>query len=107
MSAADKDAIIDFCNALEAACVNLRVKLGDKSAAGNSKDRKWSWDPHKIKWETKNGAKGPFERSDDQSSADYANMLTDLQGHQGKLNRDGFFYWEFQNGGVGRKKVQA
>lgn len=29
---AEREAIIDFCNALEAACVNLRMKLGDKPA---------------------------------------------------------------------------
>ena len=28
----EREAIIDFCNALEAACVNLRMKLGDKPA---------------------------------------------------------------------------
>ena len=28
----EKEALVDFCNALEAACVNLRMKLGDKPA---------------------------------------------------------------------------
>ncbi len=103
----EKDAVIDFCNAIEAACVNLRVKLGDKPTATNSKDRVWDWNPAKINWQSKTGAKGPFEMSNDPQSADYANMLNDLAGHQGKLNRDGYFYWTFSNGGVGRKKVNA
>ncbi len=32
MSMNDQEAIIDFANALESACVNLRIKLGDKPA---------------------------------------------------------------------------
>lgn len=103
----EKEALIDFCNALEAACVNLRKKLGDTPSPipnGKDKDRQWSWDPTKINWKKQDGPKGPYERSDDQNNPEYAKLITDLNEHQGKLNRDGIFYWEFQNGGVGRKK---
>jgi hypothetical protein len=32
-------------------------------------------------------------------------MLKDLQAHNGKLTKEGWFYWVFQNGTtVGRKK---
>jgi hypothetical protein len=40
-----------------------------------------------------------------EATNDYHNMLTDLKAHNGKLTRDGLFYWLFQDGAtVGRKK---
>jgi hypothetical protein len=68
-------------------------------------EQKPSWDPSKIKWIQEEGAKGPFEKSEDVNSLDFKEMLKDLAAHDGKLNRDGSFYWTFQNGAtVGRKK---
>jgi len=62
-----------------------------------------TWDPTKIKWTQDIGSKGPYEKSDDVNSLDFKAMLKDLAEHQGKLNRDGRFYWTFQNGStVGR-----
>jgi hypothetical protein len=66
-----------------------------------------TWNPGKIKWSQEQGAKGPFEKSEDVTSLDFKEMLKDLAAHQGKLSRDGYFYWTFQNGStVGRKKRQ-
>jgi hypothetical protein len=43
------EAIIDFCNALEAACVKLRMELGDKpekrNAVNESVFAQLKWDP--------------------------------------------------------------
>lgn len=64
-----------------------------------------SWDTSKIKWEQVEGAKGPYEKSEDVNSLDFKAMLQDLQNHNGKLTRDGYFIWVFKNGTtVGRKK---
>lgn len=97
--------------------VNFVVKLRDaacmvkdaceeyleKMAPGETKVH--AWNPEKIKWNIADGTRGPYERSEDVNSIDFKEMLKDLAAHNGKLGRDGYFYWTFQNGStVGRKK---
>lgn len=92
-------AIADFANAIEAATVSLRQKLKE---LGPSK-----WDPKKIKWTEAEGTKGPYEKADPQATPDFKNMLSDLKSHNGKLMREGYFYWVFRDAAtVGRKKKQ-
>ncbi|MCW4008339.1 MAG: hypothetical protein NWF09_06625 [Candidatus Bathyarchaeota archaeon] len=68
--------------------------------------RQWTWDPTRIRWERDEGFKGPYEKTEDYTSADYKALLADLQAHKGKLTRDGIFYWTFENGAtIGRKQV--
>lgn len=66
-----------------------------------------AWDPTKIQWEKRSGANGEYERSvSDSKSVDFKAMMADLDAHQGKLTREGFFYWRFtDNLSVGRKPV--
>jgi hypothetical protein len=72
----------------------------------NNEDKKY--DTNKIKWEKSTGSKGEYERSEDINNLDFKAMLKDLAAHQGKLSRDGYFYWAFHNGyTVGRKKHQS
>ena len=69
------------------------------------KEEKHSWDPLKIKWVQAEGSKGPYERSEDVNNLEFKAMLNDLASHNGKTQRNGYFYWTFQNGStVGRKK---
>ena len=64
-----------------------------------------AYDMAKIEWESKVGQKGPFEKTDDYNSPDYKALLRDLQRHTGKMRKDGFFMWIFQNGStIGRKR---
>lgn len=64
-----------------------------------------TWDPAKVKWTTAEGSKGQYERSEDANNLEFKKMLQDLAAHKGKLSRDGYFYWTFQNGAtVGRKR---
>jgi len=68
------------------------------------------WDPNKIKWVEAEGFSGPYQRypakgAKVELTADYKAMLADLKAHDGKLTRDGYFYWLFNDGAtVGRKK---
>jgi len=101
MSDKTSEAIIDFCNAIEAAAVKLKHDLG-----ASPSQVKYPWNPEKIAWTDKTGDKGPYQISEDVNNPDFKSMLQDLGGHGGKLNREGMFYWTFQNGTtVGRKKV--
>lgn len=64
------------------------------------------WSPEKIIWEKTQGDKGPYERSSDVNNPEFKAMLKDLAAHNGKLTKDGHFYWIFKNGTtVGRKKI--
>ena len=64
------------------------------------------YDPEKIKWENKEGKKGPFQQSEDFKNAEFNALRKDLGAHNGKLYHKGFFYWVFQNGQtIGRKKA--
>jgi len=65
------------------------------------------WNPYKINWEQAEGRSGPYERSEDTNNLEFKTMLQELGRCDGKLTRDGMFYWTFQNGvTVGRKKSQ-
>jgi hypothetical protein len=102
MSEKDREAIIDFCSALEAACVKLKHDLGVSPGQG-----RYSWDPKKIGWTDKQGDKGPYQMSEDVNNLEFKAMLKDLASHKGKLAMDGKFYWVFANGTtVGRKDLR-
>jgi len=76
-----------------------------RSLEGAIQKQDGEWDPSRIKWVKAEGAKGPYERADPQATKDYQNMLKDLKEHGGRLTRDGYFYWVFQDQAtVGRKK---
>lgn len=95
------EALIDFANALESACVNLKRYVVEVKGL----EDKPSWSASKIKWTQAEGSKGPYERSEDVNSLEFKAMLKDLASHSGKIQRNGYFYWTFQNGStVGRKK---
>lgn len=101
------EAIVDFCNALESAIVNLRRQLGRRNGSGPAPATSEGWNPNSIKWEAREGSKGPYERSEDVNNLQFKALLKDLGSHNGKLTRDGLFYWTFQNGStVGRKKAR-
>lgn len=71
-----------------------------------------TWNPSNIPWVTAQSAsgKGPYERyplpgAKAESTPDYHGLLADLKAHDGKLMRNHFFYWLFEDGGtVGRKR---
>src|SRR4030042_4736227 len=94
MSQEWKEASIDFCNALEAACINFRRRLGDTTGQHQTH----SWDPGQIKWQQAAGEKGPYEFSEDVNSLQFKAMLQDLAEPTGVLSRDGWFYWTFKSG---------
>jgi len=89
----------DAAHMVADACEEQLEKMAPKE------DRASSWNPERIKWESTQGSSGPYERSEDVNNLDFKAMLKKLREHQGKLSRDGYFYWTFQNGvTVGRKK---
>ena len=62
------------------------------------------WDPKSLKWVADSGKAGPYEKCNRTSDPNFLAMARDLEGHGGRLTRDGFFYWLFTDGNaVGRK----
>lgn len=95
-------ALLEFLNACEAGVTAAKRLIADNK--GVLQEEK-SWDPAKIQWTQTEGSKGPYERSEDTANPDFKRLIKDLTAHQGKLTRNGHFYWLFQNGfTVGRKK---
>jgi hypothetical protein len=101
---AQLDAIVDawLANALP---VKREATPAQEPLQGEKQAEKPKWNPAKIKWTETQGASGPYQRSEDVNSLDFKEMVKDLAAHNGRLNRDGCFYWVFKNGAtVGRKK---
>ncbi|MGQ9642156.1 MAG: hypothetical protein ACUVUF_08615 [Candidatus Bathycorpusculaceae bacterium] len=92
---------VDLLNGLEASIVQMKQQITKLVGVAEEK-QKWNWNPAKIKWETVEGFKGEYERSEDVNSLDFKALLKDLAQHGGKLSRDSYFYWTFST--VGRKK---
>ena len=68
---------------------------------------KSSWDPEKIAWSQAEGPSGSYERSEDETNPQFTDLLKDLGQYNGKLYRDGVFYWVFDNGHIVGRKFQA
>jgi len=101
-----EDGNADLLDCLDVAEVRIAVakQLVKRLIISNKNATATAWRPEKIKWEPAEGASGLYDRSEDVNSLDFKAMVKDLVTHQGKLHRDGFFFWLFRNGyTVGRK----
>lgn len=98
------EAFTDFLNAVDAGITQARQTI--KKAKGlTTKSQEGSWNPNVIEWQAANGAKGPYQKTVDSGNLQHKAMLADLENHDGKLRRDGFFYWLFSDKQtVGRKQ---
>ena len=100
--------IFDFCNAIEAAAINLKNRIGERH--GNKAVAEY--DPEKLSWvraESKNGVyeRYPAYQQKPSMSADYVNLVEDLKRHNGHLQYGGLFYWFFgDNVTIGRKPAR-
>jgi hypothetical protein len=94
------DAIFRLVNAIETGIAELKQHVGMKNVSPEP-----SWNPERIKWEKAEGPSGLYERSIDTNNPEFKAMLRDLAAHNGRLTRDGYFYWVFKNGStVGRRR---
>jgi hypothetical protein len=108
------EILTDLCTELEGAFKNAKLRIGEIYLSKDSssppstapaQEEAWTWNPEKIPWVEKTGPKGQYDQSEDVNNPEFKALLKDLSAHEGKLTRDGCFYWVFQNGStVGRKK---
>ncbi|MBN2260471.1 MAG: hypothetical protein JW702_07990 [Clostridiales bacterium] len=66
------------------------------------------YDLNKITWSDETGPKGEYQKAIEQESQDFRALVNDLEIHDGKLQRNGFFLWKFNTieNTVGRKKAK-
>ena len=89
-------ALLEFLNAVEA---------GIEVAKQTIEAAKVEWDSNAIRWVQAEGSSGPYERTEDVDNPHFRGMLKDLEAHDGKMTRNGYFFWVFRDGTtVGRKK---
>lgn len=98
---------LDMLSGMEASIIKMKQQIGKLVGVAEEK-RKFSWNPDAIKWEKAQSSRGEFERSGDVNNPEFKAMLKDLAQHNGKLTRDGMFYWVYKNGSVvGRKRREV
>lgn len=92
------EALTELLNAMESGIESARALLRKVKVEGPNSEA--------IRWETKQGSKGPYEYAAKQEGKDYQLLAEDLEKHKGKFRRDGYFYWAFEReDAIGRKKV--
>jgi len=103
------DALMDFCNSVEAGVVQLKKNLYDLAQKQTDKPL---WNLDSIKWEKAQSNKGEYERASaeaNKDNADFANLVADLKTHGNKMRKGNYFIWLFektQELTVERKKVK-
>lgn len=98
----EKEALLIFCDAVDAAVTQLRQNLG----APTKQEPRQSFDESKLNWQKIDnpGGKGPYERCDESPDPEFANLKRYLEEKKGKATIRGLFYWIFTNGkAIGRK----
>ena len=91
-------ALLEFLNAVEAGIAVAKNLISEKRKLAEC-------NPENIKWEQIQGNRGPYERSSDVNNPDFKALLKELASHEGRMTKNGYFYWIFKNGStIGRKK---
>jgi hypothetical protein len=100
------EAIVQDEHAVEVTKASIEGLI-DGWLTNQRKEPAETWNPAKIKWTEEEGFKGKYERSEDVNNPEFKAMLKDLQQHKGRLTREAYFYWVFENGStVGRKQME-
>jgi len=60
--------------------------------------QKLTYDISKIKTVQAEGPSGPYKKANNQDGNDYKLLIEDLKAHDGKITRDGFWIWLFNDG---------
>lgn len=57
-----------------------------------------------IKWIQTEGKNGLYDKAEPNDSLEYQDLLKEIKDHNGKMIKEGFFYWIFSDGlTIGRK----
>lgn len=99
-----KEALLVFCDALDAAVVQLRRNLQNERA----NEKRLTYDAEKIRWEPREGPKGRYQLATVQNNVvnpDFAILKTVLKDAQSPVYGKNHLYWLMQDGqSLGRKE---
>jgi hypothetical protein len=62
--------------------------------------------PMAIIWHPATGPNGNYEKAEVQNNPDFTELQAKIDANTGKLFDNGFFYWTFREGQIGRKPVK-
>ena len=97
------EALLEFLNACEAGIIAARQRIKAVKVDSNTT----RYDMSRIRWTPAQGSKGPYECNRDVENPEFQALLKDLEAHDGKFQRDGYFIWKFSNNEIiGRKKTR-
>ena len=111
----EKESLIDFCNALEAACVNLRLKLGDKLAEKKAAAAVNETTFTQLKWDLQHSDKmGDYDiaGADSNDAYKFADAIKILQTGNATIKTRyhgetyAYSYWLFGEGKIYRQKLK-
>jgi len=101
MSEKLEEAVIDFANAVEAACVQLRISFTE--AHGVKAEKEYTEeDFNKLFWETKESSKGPYQQTSKKATNNYLvfrALQAIIKEHKGFCHIGAYAYW-FDQGNV-------
>lgn len=89
------EILVDFANALEAACVNVRQKIGAIVGVTTAVTA----DFNKLPWAIKQGTKGEYGQTSKRSTNNsdiFKALQRNLREHNGFWQHQGFKYWFHQ-----------
>lgn len=86
------EILVDFTNALEAACVNVRQKIAELTGVSASVSVPVGADFDKLPWQTKKGMKGAYQQVIKRASSNN-DIFKALQ----KKLRESNGFWQHQN----------
>jgi len=81
-----------------------------KASAPSLAEIKKGYNVENIMWDPAEGGKGPFELCNgdrNQGVQDYKDLLAHVKSNNGRMRRDGYFYWLMSDDkSIGRKKTR-
>lgn len=109
-----ENVFVEFLVKMHDACETALDQLGPPKQG--EPIEKSSYNPENLKWTRTDGPNGPYEVFPDFDTGEndipkdltaYDSLIKDLKNHDGKLNRNGLFYWLFNNSfRIGRKPTK-
>lgn len=93
------EILVDFTNAIEAACVNVRHRIAELTGVSASATVVVGADFDKLPWQIKQGTKGAYQQTSRRSTNNndiFKALQAKLKEHNGFWQHQDFKYWFHQ-----------
>lgn len=89
--------------------VNLFLESQEPKKPQKTTEDQFQYNLEKIIWTEEIGPNGKYQKAIEQDNEDFRALINDLEAHDGKVQRKGFFLWKFNTieNTVGRKKQSS